>query len=123
MTRDMDLVRELLFEIERRPYNRSWFEIQIADRSAAELGYHIMLLYQAGLIEASDQSYEQLDDASGWKPVALTWSGHEFLAAAENVTTWNKAKALITDKGAGMAFELLKSLLIEIGKRATCAGI
>jgi len=123
MTRDMDLVRELLFEIERRPYNRSWFEIQITDRSAAELGYHIMLLYQAGLIEASDQSYEQLDDASGWKPVALTWSGHEFLAAAENVTTWNKAKALITDKGAGMAFELLKSLLIEIGKRATFAGI
>jgi hypothetical protein len=93
------------------------------EHSAAEVGYHVMLLHQAHLIVAENQSYEQTSDASGWRPVALTWSGHEFLSAAENDGTWNKAKSLIASKGSGMAFEILKALLIEIGKRATFAAI
>jgi hypothetical protein len=123
MKRDMDLVRRILFEIEQHPYDRDSFELDIPEHSQAEIGYHIMLMHQAHLIVAEDRSYEQLCDASGWKPVALTWSGHEFLSAAENDGTWNKAKSLIVEKGSGMVFEILKTLLIEIGKRATLAAI
>jgi hypothetical protein len=57
MQRDMDLVREILAAVERQPYTRGPLEIEIAGRNPREIGYHVMLLQQAGLIEAENLAY------------------------------------------------------------------
>jgi Hypothetical protein (DUF2513) len=48
MERDMDLIRDILLAVEKEPYTGSWFDVEIAGRTPAEVGYHIMLLDQAG---------------------------------------------------------------------------
>ncbi|MBV9852527.1 MAG: DUF2513 domain-containing protein [Armatimonadetes bacterium] len=55
-----------------------------------ELAYHVKLLSQAGLIDV--KHWQTGDGNEVWLPKTLTWQGHEFLDAARNDTTWNKAK-------------------------------
>ena len=68
---------------------------------------------QAGLIEAEDVS-----DVSefAYRPLRLTWEGHEFLDAARDDTRWNAAKRTVTSTTGGLAFEFLKAVLIHKGK-------
>lgn len=72
------------------------------------------LLVQAGLIRATDIPKGRL--GSIWFPISLTWDGHEFLDAAGDETTWNKAKGFITGKVGGITFELLKAVLLAWAK-------
>lgn len=114
MKRDLDLARDILTEIEGHSYdpNRS-FVVKIDGHSTEEVSYHVMLLAEAGFIEASSLV---TTDGAIWKARRLTWEGHEFIEAAKDTTRWNRAKALMKDKGGGMAFEVLKQLLIEMMK-------
>lgn len=114
MKRDLDLAREILTEIEGQSYdpNRS-FEVKIDGHSTEEVSYHVMLLDEAGYIEASSLP---TTDGTIWKAQRLTWEGHEFLEAAKDATRWSRAKAMMKEKGGGMAFEVLKQLLIEMMK-------
>jgi DNA-binding transcriptional ArsR family regulator len=110
MKLNMDLARSILFELEEYPEPNGWAEIKIANYSQKEISYHIKLLFQAGLIEADD-----LTDSSGfeWKAKSITWNGHQFLEAARNNSTWNKAKQTILEKGGGLTFDILKTVLVE----------
>ena len=57
MKRDMDLVRSILLAIEANqndPFD--WIDLDIPGRSPWEVAYHIMILAEAGLIEAQDLS-------------------------------------------------------------------
>lgn len=123
MTRDMDLIREILTQIENRQYDRKPFDLEIAGRSREAIGYHVMLLNQAGLIRAQDLTCISDVDASRWKPISLTWEGHEFLEAAKDSENWSRAKSILTRKGGGIVFDVLKALLIEISKRAALATL
>jgi len=52
MKRDMDLARQILFEIESSPHGADViFQPEIEGHSLDEVSYHIMLLIQAGYIE------------------------------------------------------------------------
>jgi hypothetical protein len=53
----------------------------------------------------------------------LSWDGCEFLDEARDDTKWNKAKAIAKDKGGGMAFELLRAALSELGRQAVRAAM
>lgn len=110
MKRDMDLARNILFEIEKYPESNGSAQIEIENCSPKEISYHIKLLFQAGLIEA-----DNLTDSSGfeWKAKSLTWEGHEFIEAARNDSRWNSAKKFILGKGGNLTFGVLKSVLIE----------
>jgi hypothetical protein len=112
MKRDMDLARLILFEIEKQPYTGKWVEINIDKYDPEEITYHILLLVEAGLIEA-----DNLSDLSGvdWKPKRLTWEGHEFLDAARDDTRWNQAKVTMGKIG-GFVFEIGKQVLIDLIK-------
>lgn len=68
-----------------------------------------------GLLEASDASSQ---DDFDWRPISLTWEGHEFLDAARNNTVWRKVLQLVKDKGASVPFEVVKQLLLQ-GARAS----
>jgi hypothetical protein len=110
MKRNPDLVRQILLELEKEPYQGQPIPIQIDDVTKEEIVYHVMLLNEAGLIEAFDLG---IGDVS-WMPVRLTWSGHEFLDAARDDDRWNRAKQRMADQGDGTAFEVLKEVLLDM---------
>lgn len=115
MKRDMDLAREILFQVEKYPEPDGYVDIKIEGYSAEEISYHVKLLYQAELVEAFD-----LTDSSGfdWKAKSLTWKGHEFIEAARNNSRWQEAKKYILEKGGSVTFEILKAVLSESIKNA-----
>lgn len=55
MKRDMDLVRKILLALEAHPEPWDWFELKIDGHSGVEVSYHLKLISQAGLIEASER--------------------------------------------------------------------
>lgn len=57
MKRDMDLVRLILLEIEKSTEDpRSEIRLQIPNYTFEQISYHVMILHEAGLIEADDLS-------------------------------------------------------------------
>ena len=116
MKRDMDLARDILLALEARGNGRlGLIEVDIPERSRAEVAYHIMVLSQAGLIEATDLSSPGRFD---WRARHLTWQGHEFIEAARNDTLWEHAKSTVIERTSGLALELLKGVLTQLGKQA-----
>jgi hypothetical protein len=108
MKRDPELCRDLLLKVEELPFDGRFHDVVVEGRSDEEITYHIMLLDEAGLIEAED-----LSTLSGmcWKPKRLTYSGHEFLDAARSDTVWQKAKAWTMKTTGTVALEGLKLAL------------
>ena len=115
MKRDMDLVRKILLELEDTPYELGGFDLELKGYSPDQISYHVMLLNEAGLIEGHD-----LSTYSGpkWRPKRLTWEGHEFIEASRDESRWEKAKNIMKEKGSGMAFDVLRSVLIQLMTKA-----
>lgn len=113
MKRDMDLIRKILLEIEANPDPNRWISLSVDGYNPKEISYHVKLLAEAGLIEAKNVSNTINFE---WKPICLTWEGHEFLEASRDEGLWEKAKSLILRKGGTLSFEVLKQALIEIMK-------
>lgn len=110
MKRDMDLARNILLKLEEYSEPNGSAEIKIENYTNEEVSYHIRLLFQAGLIEA-----DNVTDTGGfeWKAKSITWKGHEFLEAARNNSRWDNAKKYILEKGGGLTFDILKTVLVE----------
>lgn len=119
MERDMDLVRKILFQLEEAPYEGGWVELDLEGRTENEVAYHVALLNEAGLVRAVNMSSQDIKD---WKPTRLTWQGHEFLEAAREDSRWEAAKKVVQEKGGGLAFAILKELLIGQMRDAVLAG-
>lgn len=108
MKRDMDLVRDILFEVEqaRHPLR---VETLCALREDEELvAYHLELMAARGLLDA------ELKGAWG-KRVAfgtvngLTWDGQDFLDAMRDDRVWDRAKAAIRESVGSTTFDVAKS--------------
>lgn len=117
MKRDMDLIRQVLLEMEKQSFEDSGTFLKFDGYSDEEVSYQVMLLDEAGLIQA-----QNLSGGSDlvWVPMRLTWQGHEFLDAARDDTRWNKAKDAMAKAG-GFVFEVAKSLLIDYMKQQLSA--
>lgn len=117
MKRDMDLVRKLVFAIEEHPSGFAPDEINIQGYSSEQIGYHLHLMLEAGLIEGSDVTC--MDSASPEAMVSsLTWAGHEFADAARSDTLWNQAKAAVKEKVGSASIALLTQYLQSLAKTA-----
>ena len=46
---------------------------------------------------------------------SVTWAGYEFLDAARSDTVWNRAKSAVITGAGGLAFDVLKAVLIKVG--------
>lgn len=115
MKRDMGLIREILLAMEESNEPQGWVPLDgIPGYSDSQKSYHVYLLADAGLIEATDCSSM---DGDNWKPLRLNWYGHEFLEAARNNTIWDKALSQFKEKGVGLSFDLVKALLIDLAKK------
>ena len=115
MKRNMDLIREILLRIESYPEPRGRIDLNIDGYSPKEISYHVKLLSEAGLIEATPLQTLNLFE---WHAHSLTWEGHEFLEASRDDKIWNKAKELVLDKTGTLPFEVLKQILIGIIQKA-----
>lgn len=104
MKRDMDLVREILLKVEEIPFDGAFHDIAVDGRSPNEVSYHVMLLHEGRFIEAMDLGV-------CWKPMRLTYGGHEFLDAARNDTVWEKAKTAVVKSTGVLTLEGLKVAL------------
>lgn len=95
MTRDMDLIRELLLKLEglsERPgevfvLSGNDPEVAVDGYSSDQITYHLELLREAGLIE-SPGSQPML----GVTFERLSWHGHDFLDSVRNPETWTRTK-------------------------------
>ena len=118
MNRDMDLIRDILLAIEESAEDpRGWIDLDLPERSAKEVSYHVMLLDQAGLIEGQNLS-SMGEEGFEWRPKSLTWHGHEFLDAARSETIWNKAKSKAMEVTGGLSLDVLQALLTHYAKQA-----
>ncbi len=115
MKRDMDLARAILLAVEEKggPDGGSEIDIGFPEKTPEEVSYHVQLLHEAGLLQATD--YSSIGDYD-WMPERLTWEGHEFLDAARNETLWNRAKSITLEKTGGLGFESVKFALIQMIK-------
>ncbi len=92
-----------------------WINLELPDRPQQKVAYHVLILAEAGLLEAQEISSMSSFDC---KAKRLTWQGHEFLDAARNNTLWERAKAETLKHTGGLSLELLQALLLRLGKEA-----
>ena len=81
MKRDMDLARLILMRIESQENYSDDISCEFNGYTDEQVRYHIMLLNEAGLLDALDASSMK---GINWIPRRLTWQGHEFLESARD---------------------------------------
>lgn len=107
MKRDWELIRQILLKLEQKSDTRSVVHPnQCYDEET--VSYHLRLLDQAGLIEATCGAHHNA-------PVFclgrnLTWAGHELLDAIRADSTWNRIGGLAKEKGLDLSFEAIKHI-------------
>lgn len=106
MKRDLDLIRSILIAMEEETFGFPNGELQIPGFTNEQVGFHVHLLGQAGLVLVANSSYmENLLPSA--VPLSITWDGYEFLDAAKDDTLWNKAKDMVIKPAGGVAFGVL----------------
>jgi predicted transcriptional regulator len=111
MKRDMDLIRTLLFEIERSDNgigNPLKFTIDGVDK--AILYGHLKMLDEAGLIEGNDF---RGSNSSIYFPGRLTWAGHEFLDAVRDANIWKKTLRKLSETSGSASLDIVKALAVS----------
>ncbi len=130
MRRDLDLCREILQGLDGHPERLHHDKPSISGKPEEEVAYHLDLLCEAGLvwsefreIESRSMDWELAKKTSDYiflqqnrDKYRLTWAGHEFLDASRDNTSWKIAKSKVMETTGGLAFELLRALLMHKGK-------
>jgi hypothetical protein len=107
MQRDIDLLRQLLLDIERRGATSPIDCLHSDARHDGDerVRYHLRQLTDAGLLKEAGQT------ASGSACVRLTYAGQEFIEFARSDARWREAKATVLAATGGMPLALVRSLL------------
>ena len=114
MTRDMDLIREILLKLEAWPLEAGQvFIIEptdlvtvIPDYDVAQISYHMNLISAAGFINDGDGTSGPM---LGFLFCGLTWRGHDFLDSVRDPAIW-KATKEGASKAGGFSLDLLGAL-------------
>ncbi len=119
MKRDMDLIRQLLFDLEAEEpsgYKNFDFKRYAGQYDLRLVAYHLELLTQAGLISARDRktlhSGEEL-----WWGVRVSWLGHEFLNEVRSDTVWNAVKQKLSSTVGTVSFQVLGELARQVARQ------
>src|SRR5258708_7714375 len=111
MTRDMDLVRRILVEVEARDDPFSFEELAVEGHEPFEVSGHLEMLAEAGYVAVRDlttmgTAYRK------FCPVRLTWSGHEFLDSVRSEAVWTDVKRKVPSQGGSLPMEIIRALAI-----------
>jgi len=108
MKRDIELIRKILREVEKKQEPKGWINPEVDGYSEVEVSYHIKLLAEAGYLEAEDLSTK---NSFEWVAKGLTPEGHHFLEGMENATLWSKMKKHFGSGIKTVSLELIKIYL------------
>ena len=120
MKRDMDLIREILLQVEEAPADGHGVSLKLPEYDPKVVNYHVRLLAEADLIKARTTDHTTY---TSYRPLRLTWTGHEFLDAARNERLWSKVKDLLKCKVGPVPLEVLQTVLTELGKQAALDAV
>lgn len=112
MKRDMDLIRKMLFAVEADERGFAP-QIEIDGYTQEQIGYHAILLREAGLAIVREETALGASTPVG-KILRLTWAGHEFLDAARDTKTWNMAKDSIVSKVGSATMQVWIAVLTSL---------
>ena len=84
----------------------------VAGYSNEQIGFHVYLMIQAGMLEGSDCTHFQSESPEAMA-TSLTWAGYEFLEASRDESSWIKAKS-IAATAKSMTLDLLKTVLAQL---------
>ena len=118
MKRNMDLIRAILIQIEK--YGEIRENPDLANYDKAEIGMHVTLMRDHGLIEASvtvagdGPTYRVVS----YRIVKMNWEGYDFLEASRNDTIWQRAKKICLENTGGLTFDTLKQCLLDLASQA-----
>ena len=110
MKRDFDLVRLLLVFFEEKATPELVQVPPIDGYDELMIKYHLVLLYDAGLLRCEPVKSSTSDRVIYVLPFELTWNGHEFLEKIRSETTWKKIRGAIQTKGGALAFSVIDAL-------------
>jgi Hypothetical protein (DUF2513) len=116
MKRDMDLIRKIMLAIEKHPSAYAPDKIVVDGYAEEQVGFHIYLMLQSGLIEGIDTTSSE---STGPEAIAtcLTPSGYDFIDAIRNDTIWSKVKAYIKEKGVSATVEIVQHVALFFVKQ------
>lgn len=108
MKLDKDLVRAILLEIESWPPTQyDMRQVEIEGYDARAIGYHLMLLGEAGLLIVEDAGC--IGEDLLFEATRLTYAGHAYVDNVRDPEIWRKTKA-----AAGKAGSVSLKVLVEI---------
>lgn len=108
MTRDMDLIRKILFEVESMAAGSSPIVIEFpGEYDQALVNEHVDLMIEAGLLKG--RVIKGMNGVVGMIVQGLTWDGHDFLDSIRDPEVWAKTKRGAEAAG-GFTVDLLKDL-------------
>lgn len=116
MKRDMDLIRAILLACEAHEHGRAPRELQIEGYTDEQIGFHVHLMGEAGLLRTTDVTHTGSTSPSAM-PIAITWDGYEFLEASRNENNWQKVKAAAHASG-GFVLSAVKDVLVQLAASA-----
>ena len=112
MKLDMDLVRKILIALEVHPHGFYNQFLKIEGYSDEQIGYHITLMEEAGLLVAIDATSMGSESPEAM-PSRLTWHGHQFLNACRDDGRWARATEIFRQAG-GVSFDIAKEVLVRL---------
>jgi hypothetical protein len=114
VTRNFDLIRSFAFQIENAPSGEPMHQIAAPeDVDEAEIGEHLELMIEAGLIAGQVVSLRPL----AFQIERLTWAGHDFVNNARNDTIWKKVMAEAKSKGQSITLTIINGLLTKAAEK------
>jgi hypothetical protein len=116
MRRDFDLVRKLLVYFEEKPGPEHVEIPPIEGYDELTIKYHLVLLYDAGLLRCEPVTSSSSDRVIYVLPFDLTWDGHEFLAKIRDNGLWQKTKDIILSKGGQLTFNTITTVATMLMK-------
>lgn len=113
MKRNMELVRKLALALEDDPSGFAPKNLQIDGYNKEEIGYHLYIMMEAGLIRGADVTTLGSNSPEAIA-INLSWAGHEFADAARDPDRWQIAMQLAKEKAGSVTLDILIKLLTSL---------
>ncbi len=115
MRRDWQLIRYILVAVEAldhaREENAAVWPNSFEGYGTGEVSYHMRILQEAGLIEATCRSGTSEPFCLA---TSLTWQGHELLELLRSDQMWERIQTVLAQRGLGTSFRTINRVADEL---------
>ena len=112
MTRDMELVRKIMFAVAAAERPLDSMMVRIANYTPEQVSEHIRLLHEARLLDGSPAL--GVDRRLRWSELRLTWWGHDFIECARSEPIWRMAHEALGPDCASTSLDDWRKKMIEV---------